>query len=56
MSNNSSKSGGMSLFTLVGVCIAVAWSWSTNHAVGWAILHAFLNWIYVIYRLCGFGG
>jgi hypothetical protein len=53
---DNSNSGGVSLMCLIGTCIAACWSWSTNHAVGWAILHAMLGWLYVIYRVLGFGG
>ncbi|MBI5706929.1 MAG: hypothetical protein HZC36_08060 [Armatimonadetes bacterium] len=57
MANDSSsrsrgKAGnaGISLFTSVGVAVAVQISWSINHSIGWAIWHGLLNWIYVIYR------
>ena len=33
----------------VGSIIAIVASWSRNQSVLWAILHAFLGWIYVIY-------
>jgi hypothetical protein len=33
----------------------VAISWSVNHSIPWAVLHGFLNWIYVIYYALGFG-
>lgn len=45
-----------SLFGIIGLAIAVCWSWSTNHSVIWAIAHAFFGWFYVTYRLLGFGG
>lgn len=41
---------GISLFTSIGVAVAVQISWSINHSIGWAIWHGFLNWIYVVYR------
>jgi hypothetical protein len=41
---------GISLFTAVGVAVAVQISWSINQSIGWAVWHGFLNWIYVIYR------
>lgn len=41
---------GISLFTAIGVAVAVQVSWSINQSIGWAIWHGFLNWIYVIYR------
>lgn len=41
---------GISLFTAVGVAVAVQISWTITHSIGWAIWHGFLNWIYVVYR------
>lgn len=35
----------------LGVLLAVICSWSVNHSVLWAILHAMLGWFYVIYYL-----
>ncbi len=40
-------SGGIGL----GSILAVLASWSVNHSIGWAILHFFFNWFYVIYYL-----
>lgn len=37
--------GGIGL----GSIIAVLASWSRNESILWAILHAFLGWLYVIY-------
>ncbi|MBV6458287.1 MAG: hypothetical protein HONBIEJF_01413 [Fimbriimonadaceae bacterium] len=52
--NGKTKSGagahGISLFTSLGVAIAVQISWTINHSIGWAIWHGILGWIYVIYR------
>lgn len=39
--------GGVGL----GAILAVILSWTTWHSIGWAILHFFLGWIYVIYWL-----
>lgn len=39
----------------VGIAIAATISWSVNHSIPWAILHGFLNWIYVIYYALGYG-
>ena len=33
----------------LGSVIAVVCSWQRNKSILWAILHAFLSWIYVIY-------
>ena len=52
MKNNN----GISMFTLIGCCIAASWSWQTNHDIAWAILHTFFGWFYVIYRCLGYGG
>ncbi len=41
---------GISLFTSVGVAVAVQISWSINHSIGWAVWHGILGWIYVVYR------
>jgi hypothetical protein len=35
----------------IGAVIAIVASWSRNKSVLWAILHAFLGWIYVIYYI-----
>jgi hypothetical protein len=35
----------------LGSVIAVVMSWSWNHSVAWAILHAFFGWFYVLYAL-----
>lgn len=45
-----SAAHGVSLFTSIGVAVAVQVSWSINQSIGWAIWHGFLNWIYVVYR------
>lgn len=33
----------------IGAVIAIVASWSRNKSILWAIIHAFLGWIYVIY-------
>ncbi|MEZ4909433.1 MAG: hypothetical protein R2774_01095 [Saprospiraceae bacterium] len=33
----------------IGSVIAIVASWSRNHSVLWAILHAIMGWFYVIY-------
>lgn len=35
----------------LGTLIAVLISWSMWQSVGWAIVHGFLSWFYVIYYL-----
>ncbi len=37
--------GGITL----GSLLAVILSWTTNHSIGYCILHFFCSWIYVIY-------
>lgn len=39
----------------LGSVIAVTVSWSVNHSILWAILHAICSWFYVIYYACGYG-
>lgn len=53
MSNESTSAGsGIGL----GAVIAVAMSWSANHSIGWAIVHGFFGWLYVITKLMGCDG
>ena len=33
----------------IGSALAIVCSWQRNRSILWAILHAFLSWIYVIY-------
>ena len=37
----------------LGSLLAVVLSWSANHSIGWAIVHAFFGWLYVIYYALG---
>ena len=54
MSDSDSKSNsGIDLLTLIGVIGAVVTSWNANHSVGWAIVHALLGWLYIIYFYLG---
>ena len=39
-----------------GSVMAIAISWTANHAIGWAILHGLLGWLYVIYYLIRYDG
>jgi hypothetical protein len=34
-----------------GSVLAVTISWPANHAIGWAVIHGVLGWLYVIYYL-----
>jgi hypothetical protein len=42
---NSDTQLGLSL----GSVIAIVCSWTRNTSILWAIIHAFLGWIYVVY-------
>ena len=33
----------------LGAVLAVVCSWSVNHSILWAIIHAIFGWFYVIY-------
>jgi hypothetical protein len=35
----------------LGSVLAITISWSLHKAIGWALIHGFLGWIYVIYYL-----
>lgn len=43
-------SRGIGYLSAIGVAIAVQISWGLNHAIGWALLHGLLGWVYVLYR------
>ena len=48
--------GGLSIHGgLIGGIIAAILSWATWHSVGWAILHFFFGWLYVIYFVVVYG-
>ena len=34
-----------------GSILAITLSWTANHAIGWAMIHGLLGWLYVIYYL-----
>jgi len=51
MSDNNgggNRSGGIG----IGAVIAILPSWTTNHSVGYCILHGICSWFYIIYWLC----
>jgi hypothetical protein len=33
----------------IGSILAIVLSWARNHSILWAIFHAILGWLYVIY-------
>lgn len=35
----------------IGSMVAAFCSWSSNHSILYAVVHAFLSWFYVIYWL-----
>lgn len=39
----------------LGSVLAVLISWTTNHSVGWAVVHGLIGWLYVFYYLGGCG-
>lgn len=39
----------------LGTIIAVLISWIKWHSIGWAIVHGFLGWLYVIYYFFTYG-
>lgn len=43
--SKSSSSVGLG----IGHIIAAILSWTTNHSIGWCILHTLFSWFYVIY-------
>lgn len=39
----------------VGTAVAAVVSWSVNHSILWALVHAFFGWLYLAYYALGFG-
>jgi len=46
----NAKFGGGATYG-IGTILAIVISWTTHKALGWAIIHGILSWIYVIYYL-----
>jgi len=46
---NAKYSGGATYG--IGTILAIVISWTSYKAIGWAIIHGVLSWIYVIYYL-----
>ena len=46
---------GGGIFGSIGAVLAALLSWSVNHSILWALVHAFLSWFYVIYHWLTFG-
>jgi hypothetical protein len=51
MSDSGSTGDGITL----GMVLATVLSFFTNHSIGWAILHFFCGWFYVIYWALTYG-
>jgi hypothetical protein len=47
MSQSSSSNGWVGVGA--GYVLAVTISYSTHHHIGWAMLHGFFGWFYVLY-------
>ncbi len=59
MSNNGGKKGcgccGGGLVGSIGAVLAAILSWNVNGSIGWALIHAFFSWFYVIYHWLKYG-
>jgi hypothetical protein len=51
----STQSNAVSAGVSFGSALAMAISFTTNHSVGWAIVHGTFSWFYVIYYWLGGG-
>ena len=49
--SNNTTSSGIGYFAALGMAIAVQISWGLTHSIWYAILHGWLGWIYIIYRV-----
>jgi hypothetical protein len=45
----SSTSNTYSSGIVLGTVLAAIISWTSYHSVGWAILHGFLGWFFIIW-------
>jgi len=39
----------LNIGAIIGAILAMIISWERNKSIFWAVLHGFLNWLYVIY-------
>jgi hypothetical protein len=39
----------------IGAVLGALLSWSVNHSILWALIHAFFSWFYVIYHWIKYG-
>ncbi len=56
MSESRSGGGGTSAIGVVGMGLGAYCSWSLHASVGWAAVHGFFGWFYLLYLCAGFGG
>lgn len=56
MAQDDSSSGGIGAVSIVGMGMAAFASWSLNHSIGWACVHAIFGWFYMLYLCAGCGG
>jgi len=47
---SSGAAGGIG----IGNVLAILLSWKINQSIGWAILHGFCGWLYVLYYLIAY--
>lgn len=47
--SESTSSGGINIFGLLGVVGAVLLSWEKWHSIGWAIVNGAFGWFYLLY-------
>lgn len=46
---------GGGVFGSAGAVLAALLSWKVNGSIGWALVHAFFSWFYVIYHGLQYG-
>mgnify|MGYP003295659815 CR=1 FL=1 len=47
--NKNNSIGGITWGACMGTSLATCISWSMWHSLGWALVHGFLGWFYIIY-------
>lgn len=50
-----SKSCSVNVGSGFGAALAAGLSYITNHSIGYAVLHFFCGWIYVVYNVLTYG-
>lgn len=56
MDESSSSGGGVSAVGIVGMGLGAYASWTLHGSVGWAAVHGFFGWWYLLYLCVGCGG